>query len=94
MIKSFKNRETEKLFKREYSGIIPNQLARTAYKKLIQIDSAHDLKDLKVPPGNRLELLKGNRAGQYSIRINNQYRICFVWDMDHASQVEVTDYHN
>jgi len=94
MIKSFKNRETEKLFNRKFTKIIPNQLARAAYKKMVQIDSAHDLNDLKVPPGNRLELLKGNRAGQYSIRINSQYRICFIWEGRHASQVEVTDYHS
>ncbi|WP_320169833.1 type II toxin-antitoxin system RelE/ParE family toxin [Maridesulfovibrio sp.] len=94
MIKSFKNRETEKLFNRQFSKIIPNQLARAAYKKLVQIDSAYDLNDLKVPPGNRLELLKGDRAGQYSIRINNQYRICFIWEGRHASQVDVTDYHS
>ncbi|HAS90328.1 MAG TPA: plasmid maintenance system killer protein [Desulfovibrio sp.] len=94
MIKSFKNSGTEKIFKRSYSKIIPNQLARSAYKKLIQIDAAVDLKDLRIPPGNRLEALKGDRAGQYSIRINNQYRICFIWKNNYAYQVEITDYHS
>ncbi len=94
MIKSFKNSGTEKLFNREFSKIIPNQIARIAYRKLVQIDSAHELNDLRVPPGNRLEVLKGDRAGQHSIRINGQYRICFVWKNNHAYQVEVTDYHS
>jgi len=94
MIQSFKNNGTEKIFNRTHSKIIPNQLAKIAYRKLIQIDAAYELNDLKIPPGNRLEALKGDRSGQHSIRINNQYRICFIWKNNHAYQVEITDYHS
>ena len=68
-------------------------IQRTAYRKLLMIDAAEDLKDLNVPPANRLEKLKGRRAGQYSIRINDQWRICFNWKDGHADKVEITDYH-
>lgn len=66
---------------------------RLATKKLEQIDSAATIDDLKVPPGNKLEQLSGDRTGQYSIRINSQYRVCFIWHDGHAEQVEITDYH-
>jgi proteic killer suppression protein len=72
---------------------LPKNLWNTAHRKLDAINAAHELKDLSVPPGNRLEALKGNRVGQHSIRINNQYRICFVFADGNASQVEIVDYH-
>lgn len=91
MIKSFRDKETEKLFtsgkSRKY-----NNFKSVALRKLDMIDAAIRLSDLRVPPANRLEALKGNRAGQHSIRINNQYRICFIWS-EGAEQVEITDYH-
>jgi len=72
---------------------VPRNLWRIAAQKLEQIDSIGTIGDLKIPPGNRLESLSGNRAGQYSSRINDQYRICFTWIDDHAEQVEIVDYH-
>jgi len=92
MIRTFHCKKTEKLFKdifvREFSSF--QQQAR---KKLLILNSAKDLKDLEVPPGNRLEKLIGNRSGQYSIRINDQWRICFKWDNAGATNVEIVDYH-
>jgi len=93
MIKSFRGKETEKLFNRQPSGKIPPDIRRTALKKLFYIDAADLLEDLRVPPGNRLEKLSGNREGQHSIRINDQGRICFRWHQGHAYDVEITDYH-
>ena len=93
MIRSFRDRETEKLFRRERSRALPGALQRIALRKLLQLDAAESLDDLRVPPGNRLERLRGERAGQYSIRINDQWRVCFVWRGNEACEVEVVDYH-
>ena len=91
-IKSFKCPDTEALFR---LGAVPRfaNLDRTALRKLVQLDIAERLEDLRVPPGNRLESLAGNRAGQWSIRINDRYRICFVWKDGNAEEVEIVDYH-
>ena len=93
MIKSFAERETEKVFKGELPKKLLPDIQRTARRKLIYLDEADDLRDLMAPPGNRLESLKGERAGQHSIRINDQWRICFRWKAPHAYDVEITDYH-
>lgn len=93
MIVSFKDKETERIWNRLFSKRIPNEIQRTAFRKLIIIHRARDLNDLKIPPGNRLELLTGNRIGQYSIRINDQWRICFRWRDGLADDVEIVDYH-
>jgi proteic killer suppression protein len=85
--------ETEKIFRGQISRKLPLEIQRAARRKLLYLDSAEDLQDLKAPPGNRLERLKGNRAGQYSIRINDQWRICFEWTGDKAKNVEIVDYH-
>jgi len=93
MIKSFRDKETEKIFDREGSGKLPQNIQRTALLKLGVIDAADELQDLRIPPGNKLEKLSGNRAGQYGIRINNQWRICFRWSEGDAYDVEIVDYH-
>lgn len=93
MIKSFSGKETAKLFNRQPSSKIPPDIRRMALKKLFYLDAADRLEDLKVPPGNRLEKLSGDREGQYSIRINDQWRICFRWHQGDAYEVEITDYH-
>ena len=93
MIKSFRCKETEKLFYRQHSKKLPQDVQRTAMKKLWMLDAAPDLNVLKVPPSNRFEPLKGNRKGQYSIRINKQWRICFRWRSGNAFDVEIVDYH-
>lgn len=93
MIKSFSDKETEKIFKRNYSKRIPEYIKGSAYRKLVLIDSAVKLNDLRVLPGNKLGKLKGDREGQYSIRINDQWRICFFWGEGDAYEVEITDYH-
>jgi proteic killer suppression protein len=93
MIKSFKCRETEKLFRRERSRKLPSDIQRQAQRKLYLLDAAVSLEDLRIPPGNRLEALAGNRKGQHSIRINAQWRICFRWKDNDAHDVEVVDYH-
>lgn len=93
MIKSFANRETERVFQRCYSRRLPADLQRVALRKLTQINAAASLDFLRVPPGNRLEALRGNRAGQYSIRINDKWRVCFEWRDGDAYEVEITDYH-
>jgi proteic killer suppression protein len=93
MIKSFKCRETEKVFRREQIRRLPPDLCRAALRKLWILDAAEALEDLRSPPGNRLEALKGNRAGQHSIRINDQFRICFIWRENDAYDVEIVDYH-
>lgn len=94
MIKSFKSKETEKVFNREYSLKLPSSIQRTALRKLWMIDAAQTINDLRVPPANHLEQLKGNKQGQHSIRINDQWRICFKWHQGDAYEVEITDYHN
>lgn len=93
MIASFASIETERIFHGRISNKLPKDIQRTARRKLIYLDDAEDLQDLLAPPGNRLEKLKGDRAGQYSIRINDQWRICFKWSGNKASDVEIVDYH-
>ena len=93
MIKSFKCKETEKIFKREYSKKLPSEIQRNAMKKLWMIDASTNINTLRVPPSNSLEALKGNRKGQHSIRINKQWRICFTWKAGNAFDVEIVDYH-
>ena len=93
MIVSFGDLETEKIFQNVVSRKFPVNIQTTALRKLLQIDAAVSLNSLRVPPGNRLEALKGSRAGQYSIRINNQWRVCFVWTGGDAQEVEIVDYH-
>jgi len=93
MIRSFRDRESEKIFRRERSRRLPPGVQRVALRKLLVLDAAESLEDLRVPPGNRLERLAGDRKGEYSIRINDQWRICFVWKGGDASEVEITDYH-
>ena len=93
MIQSFVCKETERLFNREFSRKIPAGIQRVALRKLWMIDAAVDLNALRVPPANRLELLSGKRKGQHSIRINDQWRICFTWQGGNAHEVEIVDYH-
>ena len=93
MIKSFADRHTEALFQRNPARRFPTELQRTMLRKLVAVDAAETLDDLRVPPGNRLEKLKGDRAGQHSIRINDQWRICFRWSDGDAYEVEIVDYH-
>jgi len=92
-IKSFSCAETEKLFNDERGTAIPTQIVKRARAKLLMIDAATSVSDLRVPPGNRLEKLSAKRSGQYSIRINDQYRVCFVFRNGDAFQVEIVDYH-
>jgi len=93
VIRSFRDRETEKVFERERSRRLPPDVQRRAHRKLLLVDAAGILDDLRVPPGNRLERLSGSRARQYSIRVNDQWRICFRWERGDAYDVEITDYH-
>ena len=93
MIKSFRCPETERVFKRQFVRKFPHNIQQRAFMKLNAIDATVKLEDLRLPPSNRLEALTGDRKGQYSIRINNQWRICFVWREGHAEQVEIVDYH-
>lgn len=93
MIKSFADADTESLFRRERPRGIPNQIHRVALRKLVMLHAAESLSDLRAPPGNRLEKLSGDRQGQHSIRINEQFRICFEWRDGDAYSVEITDYH-
>ena len=93
VIESFRCRETERLFERERSRRIPPSLVRVALRKLRYLHRAESLEDLRVPPGNRLEALRGNRKGQHSIRINQQWRICFRWQNQNVYDVEIVDYH-
>jgi len=93
MIKSFRDKETEKIFGRQISSKLPQDIQRIARKKLVILDAAVQLNDLRTPPGNRLEALKRDRKGQHSIRINDQWRICFKWSDGDAYDTEITDYH-
>jgi len=93
MIESFADPETEKIFKGMVSRKLPVSIQKTARRKLVYLDDADDLRDLLAPPGNRLEALHGDREGQYSIRINDQYRICFQWLKGKAMAVAIVDYH-
>jgi len=93
MIKSFKDKETEKLFNRYFSKKLPQKLQHLARRKLVMLDAAPELNALRIPPGNRLEALKGDRKGQHSIHINEQWRVCFRWKTGDAYDVEIADYH-
>ncbi len=93
MIKSFKDNETSKIYLRERSKKLPPDIQQVALRKMRMINNAKSLGDLRIPPANRLEKLAGNRSGQYSIRINDQWRICFFWKDGDATDVEITDYH-
>lgn len=93
MIKTFRDKDTERIFKRERVKRYALQLQKLAQRKLDLLDGANSLEDLQVPPGNRLEKLSGNRKGQYSIRVNEQWRICFNWKSGQATDIEIADYH-
>ena len=93
MIESFASAETEKIFHGQVSRRLPPDIQRTARRKLLQLQAATGLREMAVPPGNRLERLEGRRAGQHSIRVNDQWRICFCWKGSAAHEVEIVDYH-
>ena len=93
MIRSFKGRDAERLWARERVRNLDAYVQRVALRKLVMLNAADSLHDLRVPPGNRLEALKGDRKGQYSIRVNDQWRICFGWSSSGATDVEIVDYH-
>ena len=93
MIRAFKDKEAERIFRRERSRRLPDDLLRPALRKLRMLNRAVSLDDLRAPPANRLEKLKGDRAGQYSIRINDRWRVCFRWHGTDAFDVEIVDYH-
>ena len=93
MIKSFKSKETARIFVRLRSTRLPQDIQQVSYRKLRMLNNAVTLSDLRIPPANRLEKLSGDRAGQYSIRINDQWRICFEWIDGDAYNVEIVDYH-
>jgi toxin HigB-1 len=93
MIRSFANADTGRLFHRERPKRFPANIHRVAFRKLRMLHRARALQDLRVPPGNRLEALKGDRKGQHSIRVNDQFRICFIWRSGDAYEVEIVDYH-
>ena len=93
MIQTFRDKETERLFNREPVKRFPPAVRRPALRKLLLLDAAESLNDLRVPPGNRLEKLHGDREGHHGIRINNQWRIVFRWKASDAFEVEITDYH-
>jgi proteic killer suppression protein len=93
VIRSFRDKDAERLFRREPIRKVPPALHRVALRKLVQLDAATTLQDVRVPPGNRLEKLTGDRVGQHSIRINDQWRVCFRWHQGDAYDVEIVDYH-
>lgn len=93
MIKSFKCQETARIFKRQISRRFPQSIQKRAYMRLNQLNSVVAVEELRLPPSNRLEKLLGDREGQYSIRINNQWRLCFTWEDEGACNVEIVDYH-
>jgi len=93
MIKSFKCGETERIHRGQFSRRLPHEIQRVAARKLEMLTAASELESLRIPPSNRLEKLKGSRSGQYSIRIDDQWRICFVWKSGNAHEVEIVDYH-
>jgi toxin HigB-1 len=93
VIRSFRDKDTAAIWQRRYIKRLSPELSRLAYNKLALINAAESINDLRVPPGNRLEKLGGGRAGQYSVRVNDQWRICFTWSTAGASNVELVDYH-
>jgi proteic killer suppression protein len=93
MIRSFRDRRTEQIWQRKRIKGFPSELHKIARRKLGFLEDAVELRDLRIPPGNHLEALKGKRIGQYSIRINDQWRVCFRWNDGNAFEVEITDYH-
>jgi proteic killer suppression protein len=93
MLKSFKSKEAQKIFEREYSTKLPQSIQKIAMRKLWMINAAVSINDLRIPPGNRLETLQGKRKGQHSIRIDDQWRICFKWNGGDAYDIEIIDYH-
>jgi proteic killer suppression protein len=93
MIKSFRKKETEKIWQGQRSRRLPGNIQQVARRKLRMLNNARALKDLRIPPANRLEALHGQRVGQHSIRINDQWRICFIWDQGDVFDVEIVDYH-
>ncbi|HZF31231.1 MAG TPA: type II toxin-antitoxin system RelE/ParE family toxin [Gammaproteobacteria bacterium] len=93
MIKSFRDRETEKIWEERSSKKLPKSIQSRALMKLQQLNAAGDLRDLRIPVSNHLERLSGNRSGQWSVRINDQWRVCFEWTAGHADNVEICDYH-
>jgi toxin HigB-1 len=93
VIRSFKDEETRKIFKAEFSSHLPINIQKVAYRRLLSLDSAIKLTDLSAIPGNHLGKLKGKRIGQHSIRINDQWRVCFIWNDGVADEVEIVDYH-
>lgn len=93
MIRSFAYKETERIWGGEASRKFPREIQERALRKLRQLDAARTIEDLRNPPSNHLEVLRGDRKGQMSIRINNQWRLCFVWKQDEATDVAIVDYH-
>ncbi len=93
MIRSFKDKETERVFQRQFSRRLPQDIQRSALRRLTFLHAARELNDLLIPPSNQLESLSGDRKGQHSIRINDQWRICFEWIDRDAYEVEIVDYH-
>lgn len=93
MITGFASKETEKIWRGEVSRRLPRNIQQVALRKLFMLDKAQTIDDLRIPPANRLEALKGKRKGQHSIRINDQWRICFIWQTVGPNQVEIVDYH-
>jgi toxin HigB-1 len=93
VIKSFANALASHVWARRLVKGVPADMANAAYRKLVQLHNARDLTDLRAPPGNRLEALRGDRAGQHSIRVNDKWRVCFRWSEGHAHDVEIVDYH-
>jgi toxin HigB-1 len=93
VIRTWADVEAEKLFNRQRTRRLPSDIQRVALRKLLMLDAATTLEDLRVPPANRLEKLKGDREGQWSIRVNDQWRVCFAWRDSNAYEVEIVDYH-
>ena len=93
VIRSFADKETERIWKGDFARHLPHQIQALARRKLRMLNAAQRLDDLRIPPANRLEALKGKRSGQHSIRINDQWRVCFGWREGHCTEVEIVDYH-
>lgn len=93
MIKTFKDGETQKIYQRQRSQKLPSDIQQVALRKLRMINNSVSINDLRIPPANHLEKLSGDRAGQWSIRINDQWRVCFRWEGSDAYDVEIADYH-